>query len=649
MAVASRVILGWRKGLEGQALRIAASDSRYVRILAGPGTGKTFTMMRRIARFLEEGTNPSRILVATFTRTAAEDLRRKLENLGATGSEEIVATTLHSLCFSMLSRKDVLRSTGRVPRPLLRFEENYLLRDLDARFGNLRSRRKMLEAFLAGRSRFEQLGPGHPEYCLDQEFANSLSDWLRFHDAMLVGELVPLAYDYLSSSPGCSDSRRFDHVFVDEYQDLNQVDQMVVDLLANKATLTVAGDDNQSIYGFRHAYPKGIADFPRMHPGTQSEPLTECRRCPTSVVQVANSLMLASGASKSRCLRPCPGSKSGEVHLVRWSSPDEEASGIARIIGCYLKLGSPESAGEILVLAPRKSLITRVNQKMTECGINAETVLAEEEIFETNECQKRILLLRLLSNPHDKAALRCWLGVESSSFLATAYSKLRDACESDGLGPKEMLDQLLASKRDVPGVGSLVSRYSSLLDELRLLKGLRGKAFLDAWLPANLNELEPLRNLLEDLVDPTTSSHDLLDYITNYVARPEAPMVSSNVRLMTLHKAKGLEAHTVIVIGLVEGLIPSLPDGLDQTRIDEQRRLLYVAATRARYRLVFSTWASASQKDVKQLKASEAGWAGRGVLRVRESRFLREIGPACSTSTWGLDFINDLVLPELVS
>jgi hypothetical protein len=121
----------WDQGLTGQALQIAQTTNSPVWVAAGPGTGKTFALMRRLARLLEvDRAAPDRILVCTFTRTAAGDLARAVADLGITGTDKVRAQTVHALCFSMLSRQEVLEATGRVPRPLLQCEERFLLEDL---------------------------------------------------------------------------------------------------------------------------------------------------------------------------------------------------------------------------------------------------------------------------------------------------------------------------------------------------------------------------------------------------------------------------------------------------------------------------------------------------------------------------------------
>ena len=140
----------WNDDLGGDALHIAGSDASPLLVRAGPGTGKTFTLMRRIARFLERGTAPKRILVCTFTRTAAADLKKAVIALNAPGAGEVEATTIHGHCFGILMRDDALASTGRVPRPLMDFEQRFLLEDVGSgNFGDIHKRRKRFKAFEA--------------------------------------------------------------------------------------------------------------------------------------------------------------------------------------------------------------------------------------------------------------------------------------------------------------------------------------------------------------------------------------------------------------------------------------------------------------------------------------------------------------------
>lgn len=198
----------WDENLSGPAKRIAEINHTPLRVLAGPGTGKTFAMMRRVARLLEDGIDPKSMFVCTFTRTAAGDLKRALLDLGDDGVGDVRAGTLHSYCFEVLGKHHVLALTGRVPRPLLDFEERFMIKDLcGGNLGGIRECGKRLKAFNAAWARLQTEEPGWCEDPLDQEFDSKLKSWLRFHQAILVGELVPEALHYLRQNP----NHRNDH------------------------------------------------------------------------------------------------------------------------------------------------------------------------------------------------------------------------------------------------------------------------------------------------------------------------------------------------------------------------------------------------------------------------------------------------------
>lgn len=189
----------WNDGLAGAALNIAQIDTKILRVMAGPGTGKTFAMKRRVMRLLEQGANAEHILAVTFTRTAAANLIKELKDLGVPGCENIEARTLHSFCFSLLARRDVFEYLNRTSRPLvtfsdkgiLKFEAAPMLHDLissDGSFGTRRACSKRIRAFEAAWARLQSDKSGWPHNGLDRRFHQALLDWLRFHEAMLIGD-----------------------------------------------------------------------------------------------------------------------------------------------------------------------------------------------------------------------------------------------------------------------------------------------------------------------------------------------------------------------------------------------------------------------------------------------------------------------------
>jgi superfamily I DNA/RNA helicase len=152
----------WDQDLDrnSPAYGIASSQARFNRVVAGPGTGKSFALKRRVARLLEHGANPERILPVTFTNVAAEDLQREMLQIGVPGCEDIRGSTLHSLCMRILSRQSVLDALGRTPRPLNKFEIEPLLYDLPKDFGDKHGRNKRIRAYEAAWARLQHETPG---------------------------------------------------------------------------------------------------------------------------------------------------------------------------------------------------------------------------------------------------------------------------------------------------------------------------------------------------------------------------------------------------------------------------------------------------------------------------------------------------------
>jgi DNA helicase II / ATP-dependent DNA helicase PcrA len=355
--------MAWDHQLTGTARDIAASDRSPLRVMAGPGTGKSFAMKRRAARLLESGQNPKRILAVTFTRNAAASLVDDLRDLGVPGSEKIRAGTLHAFCFSLLSRQEVFEFLDRVARPVvtflksgvLQFEGNTMLDDLVGMgsFGPKRDCTKRIRAFEAAWARLQSDAPGWPRLPVDRSFQTALLSWLRFHRAMLIGELVPETLRYLRNNPGCEARAAFDHVIVDEYQDLNRAEQDLIQLLSGNRAIAIVGDVNQSIYRFRHANPDGIRTYGERYPETHDELLRECRRCPTRVVAIADHLISHNHPGvPGPHLRPLPGNPEGTIHLVQWDSVEEEATGLAEYVRTLV--ARDVSPGDILILTPRR-------------------------------------------------------------------------------------------------------------------------------------------------------------------------------------------------------------------------------------------------------------------------------------------------------
>ena len=347
----------WDQDLDrnSPAYGIASSQTRFNRVVAGPGTGKSFALKRRVARLLEQGAAPERILPVTFTNVAAEDLQREMLQIGVLGCESIRGSTLHSLCMRILSRQSVLDALGRTPRPLNKFEIEPLLYDLPKNFGDKRGRNKRIRAYEAAWARLQHETPGYAQNPDDAAFEDALISWLTFHEGMLIGEIIPYVYRYLKDNPVAPERSLYDYVLVDEYQDLNKAEQGVVDLLCDAANLCIVGDDDQSLYSFKFSHPAGIREFPATHRPTTEHQIIECRRCPTRVVQMANSLIAHNRDREPRQLTPKPGNGWGNVTIQQYQTLEDEAVGIADLIADLVN-NQGYAPEEILVLAQRRSV-----------------------------------------------------------------------------------------------------------------------------------------------------------------------------------------------------------------------------------------------------------------------------------------------------
>ena len=634
----------WDDGLDGPALEIAELNHGPIRVVAGPGTGKTYALMRRVARLLQEGAVAARILLCTFTRTAAEDLSRELTHLRVGGVDDVEAGTLHSFCYAMLMREEVLEATGRTLRTLMDFEETLLKHDLKLELkqkgvASVKECDDLLKAAAACWAKLQSDNPGWATNAREREFEEALFQWLMFHKAMLIGELIPKAFRYLRHSPLSPYLCKFDHVLVDEYQDLNRAEQDVLSLLAKDAQIVVVGDEDQSIYGFRHARPEGIAEFHLAHDGTRDVPLDLCRRCPPRIITLANELIRHNKRRKRRQLKPFMEDREGVVHILQWPSLSKEANGVAKFIRGRIQGGDIKPGG-VLVLAPRREIGYRVRKALNAIKITAHSFFREEEL-ENDDAKKALCLLTLLAKPNDRVALRCWCGLGSQNKRSGSWMQLRRYCEANGLEPRKALDDVASGELEIPYARYLAAPFKELQAQLKKLESLTGPELLDTVLPSGEKWADPLRKLVSDLGTNDFGAAELSDGIRAGVIQRDMPTDVDYVRVMSLHKSKGLTADLVVVVGCVEGILPISPTDSQTDAnelLEEQRRLFYVAITRAKRELVMSsvTWLPRGKASAMNVQISNKQ---RVVVRMHPSRFVHELGPDAPKSDIGEDFL----------
>jgi DNA helicase-2/ATP-dependent DNA helicase PcrA len=642
--------MAWNDGLDEEFTAIAGYQGRYTCVIAGAGTGKTFALKRKVTRLLEQGEPPGCLLAVTFTRTAAKDLKNDLHSLGVEGCELVRACTLHSLCYSILSKYEVFRVMERETRTLLEHEKDYLIADLSTRLGKIKTLKEKLKAFTSAWARLLNEEPGWPHTEEDIEFDSEMTSWLKFHKAMLVGELVPLTIKYLRSNPTSPERSQYKHVIVDEYQDLNKAEQRLVRLLSGyelpeNRTLTVAGDDDQSIFvTLKYAHPEGITIFKDEYPGTFEKTLTTCQRCPRRVIDLANAFIISTNRKANPKLL-CPKEKAidGEVAILQWRTPDKEARGIATIIAQKISKGEVKPE-EILVLTPRKDIGYNIVNNLIACDIKAKTCFSDAVLEKKKLAQESYAYLVLLHDNNDAVSLRVLLGIDAADKRKKSYEKIRKHCFSSGDSVIQTLSKLQSRQLHIPSTDALVACYEIISRRLQELSTLTLRDVVNQLFPDNVEEVVELRKLALSALEQTTDIHELYEILNTEIIQPELPTSTDNVLVLTLYKAKGLTAKMVVVVNCLEGCIPFVGDYPNeeerQIGLAEQERLFFVALTRTTNILLFSSTGIIRRGDAARMKvpAGTRKWWPE----TPTSHFLDMLGPSAPLPQPGEDYIRNM-------
>lgn len=642
----------WRDGLEGKAVDIAANAAPRQCIQAGPGTGKTKTLMHKILRLvLQDGVDPDRILAVSFTRTAAQDLRRSLNELSHEATKKVHAGTLHAMARDIVSSQGFLNTYDLRFRPLLTagkssnlgYEAAPMLADLGSH-GNATKLSRDIRDFEAYWARNQGSPLGSAPTPQLQNFENDLLSWLRFHGCMLIGQVIPLAVQFLQSEPSAPQKTRYDHVLVDEFQDLNRAEQELCELLVSKSS-TVVGDADQSIYAFKCAEAQGLLDYANRS-DVVTDNLDECRRCPPAVVGLANSTV-ARNRTRASVQMQAVSPRAGQIFYRRYASLEDEAKGVAEFVAQSIQKGGV-GIGQTLVLCPTRVLGRMIKRELTDTHGFEATSYFYEEALEEKPAQRAFSVLRLLADRKDRVALRFLLGYnranpENSGWRAGEYARLRSHCEQHNLEPWDVLSSVAAGALTMVGVTAIVAEFRILQAEVAALDGKPAQEVLDALFPSGEAWAEDARTAAGEYVAEGTSIADLYDLMLTEITQPTMPTEVTHVRIMSLHRSKGLTADAVAVSGCVHGLLPRLYNASktvlnEDDHREEQRRLFYVALTRTRDYLLLSS-AQTIPRDVAHKMGLGDLLKGWWPLRTTVSGFLTDLQPSLPAASTTTDFI----------
>lgn len=635
--------MSWDSDLstDSAAFKFAADSSKVIRVVAGPGTGKSFGLQRRVARLLNERCDPEKILTVTFTRTAAKDLKNDIHGMGIPGSEKVVAITLHGLCLGLLGKTTTIRKTGKYPRPVLEFETKPMLYDLSSKYGNLREKKKLLHAFEAAWARLQSEEPGFPKDDTDRQFELDLSRWLKNHRAMLFGEMIIETLRYLVKNPDCEEITQFDHILVDEYQDLNKAEQAVIELLSRNCSLAIIGDDDQSIYSFKHAHPEGIREFSSKHPGCAEVVFEQCRRCPKRVVRIASRLISNNMNRTLGDLQVYDQNQEGSIFLKQWKTIDEEIRGIGIIIDKVIKSGEirPE---DVLILVPYRKIGYKMRNQLVGLGISAKSYFRESAL--SSEILKfNYELFKLIANPNDFVSLRYLLGYGNSNFRSKSYIILSNYANQNKQTVFEVLQKCVNGEIKIAYTDKIVTRYSEIQAKIQgILSAINDdrESLIDCLsedVPENQDFRQVFYDAFEEIGVETGDNlgvwiRKIHKYLVERISFLENVSERDHIRIMSLHASKGLSAKYVVIMSAIDELIPRLnKEGTIslERQLEEQRRLFYVAITRCKSSengyggtLLISSFSRLSRSDALEMNISvdSKPW-----MNVIPSRFIQEL------------------------
>jgi len=601
--------MSWEEGLFNDQ-RIAASHiGCHARLLAGPGTGKTLTLARRAAFLVsEQGVSYSQILALTFTRAAAFELRTRIANALEDQQNELPrVSTLHSFALRQLLRNSDHLDT--IPRPLRVAddweERNIILEDL----------KSILETNIkAIRERFHLLSSDWQTLEVDEtDWENRFSDprflgaWRQhrtIYGYTLRSELVYQLKRALEQTEEFILESNFSHLLVDEYQDLNRCDLAIISILKERGIeIFGAGDDDQSIYGFRFAHPEGIRRFTTDNIPSESLTLGTCVRCDRRIIDLSLFVANLDPARLDKPLQPRPDAEDGEIMILRFREQSFEALGIATI--CRYLIGNRGYVpNDILILmrSDRNRAFSNIVKNALEAqGIPVE-IRAEETPLDSKEGRIFFSFLRMITDRNDSLALRTLFMLRDNRIGTECCSSLyRKSCERNDTFSMTAY-RILDDPEIIPRLGRRIYEEIGFLQSVLEKHSPQFENLHDS--SEQIDLLEALNNLAEDVItDPNkraetlrflepviteeaiTSHIDLLRILSSSLENMEQELDAESVNVMTMHKAKGLTAKAVIVIAAEDEYIPGRQLG-DQE--GDERRLLYVSLSRARHFLAIT-------------------------------------------------------------
>ncbi len=631
--------------LNPEQLEAVTTTGKPLLLLAGAGSGKTRVITYRIAYLIQnKAVPPQWILALTFTNKAAGEMAERVKELLGAQGKGVLVTTFHSLCVRIL----------REYIPILGFEKDFVIFDTTAQLQCMKSvmEEQGLDATTANvKSAFYEMmrfkGEGKSPNDLEAQRANPhmvlLGRLLREYNKLLKScnaldfdDILFFALELIQKHPEkiAEVQDRWHYLLVDEYQDTNRVQYKIVSFLAAKRRrLCVVGDDDQSIYGWRGADLRNILDFEKDFPEAAVIRLEQNYRSTQTVLRAANSVIQNNSERMPKSLWTHDDS-GPKVRWVHQPNEREELEEVVRRLREY-KLKEGRNWADFAFLYRSNHQSRAIEEVLRDESVPYQLV-GGVRFFDRKEIQDCLAYMRFLHNPADDISLfrilnypRRGLGQSAIAALGQAkmgtgmcfFEVMEQAASLTDLSPRALaslesfvglIHEFLEKKEEVP----FWRLFADLFERLDIKGEIEKAEKQEEVRERKINNYLELINTLFLYGERKENSTlaDFLEYVSLFTEQDGLDEKAEKVSLMTIHAAKGLEFEYVSLVGLTDGQFPH-QNAVLEGRVEEERRLFYVALTRAKKALVLSMAATRSYYGER--------------LMNQPSRFIEEIDPDC--------------------
>lgn len=575
-------------------------------VLAGAGSGKTRVLTYRIAHMIEDcAVAPWNILAITFTNKAAKEMAERVEALVGSAANDMWVRTFHSACVRIL-RRDIER---------LGYGRNFNIIDADDQKGLVKECLKELrftEDEFPARTVMNEISSAKDSLLTPEEYVREYGSEFRLsqigkiyklYQQKLINandldfdDLIMLTVKLFREAPDILGyyQNKFRYILVDEYQDTNRAQNELILLLAKEhRNICVVGDDDQSIYRFRGADVTNILEFENQFPDVKTIRLEQNYRSTQNILDAANSVIKNNSGRKAKSLWTDSGA--GERLMVYRANNDfDEADYIVNSINSLVRDGY--KYGDIAVLFRAKSSSKIIEDVFMRAAVPYR-VLSGLRFYDRKEIRDMIAYLRLIKNIDDDISLRRIINVPSRKIGKVTMDVISSVAAREGVSMFKAIEGHLDEfKGGVADFFNIIKKLRSLISELpidELVQAVYEESGYAVSLEKDEKGVERMENVGELISGAkhymeTVEAPSFDDYMDNLVLVSDVDNYDDEldaVVMMTMHAAKGLEFPVVFVCGFDDGVFPGVKAIYDPDEIQEERRLCYVAITRARQKL----------------------------------------------------------------